>query len=105
MEYCLTSADKVKLDAADILFIMVFSTIVILTFISSYYDKTLTKKRATPEEQKAHYKLSVEGSSEFKKGDFLHKHLMNPFCRSELSSELFLSAQLESTDYGPEDEI
>lgn len=64
VEYCLTSDDKVKLDAADILFIIIFTIIMTLTVASSYYDKTLKKTRGTPEEQKAHYKLSVDGSSE-----------------------------------------
>lgn len=64
VEYCLTSDDKVKLDAADILFIIIFTIIMTLTVASSYYDKTLKKTRGTPEELKAHYKLSVDGSSE-----------------------------------------
>lgn len=64
LEYCLTSEDVVKLDYLDIFFLLVFGTIVTLTIASSYYDKNLRKTRATPEEQKAHYKLSVAGSSE-----------------------------------------
>lgn len=65
VEYCLTSNDKVKLDVADCFFIMIFTIIMSLTVLSSYYDKTLKKTRGTPEEQKAHYKLSVDGPSKW----------------------------------------
>lgn len=65
LEYCLASDDKVKLDYLDIFFLMIVVSIVTTTIVSSYYDKSLKKTRATPEEQNLHYKLSVAGSREF----------------------------------------
>lgn len=63
LDYCLTSEDKIKLDFLDIFFIVIVTSLFVTTVVSSYYDKGLKKTRATPEEQLAHYKLSVAGPS------------------------------------------
>lgn len=64
VDYCLTSEDQVKLDFLDTFFCVLLGTLLLTTICSSYYDKTLQKTRGTPEQQKAHYKLPLEGSSE-----------------------------------------
>lgn len=64
LDYCLTSEDKIKLDFLDLFFSAIVASLVIITISSSYYDKSLQKTRATPEEQRVHYKLSVAGPRE-----------------------------------------
>lgn len=93
LEYCLTSDDKVKLDFLDIFFVVVLVSLATVTVSSSYYDKSLRKTRATPDEQNAHYKLSVGGPSEWNVvgGD---SNANWTSLSSELSRVLFVSPQL-----------
>lgn len=104
LEYCLTSEDKIKLDFLDLFFVGIVVSLIAITITSSYYDKNLQKTRATPDEQKAHYKLSVAGSSEcilrFQFSPVPHHFLL---FSSKLPRVFLLSPQLASSDNDPQE--